>query len=86
MCGLYLVIYFVLGIYLTVCLFLFQKWGGREALKEKMPVYVEKMLEKYDLMKEYEQMVDHVVEAGVGSKSNRWNIEKLKVCKLFHRP
>ena len=55
-------------------------------LKEKVPVYVEKMLEKYDLMKEYEQMVDHVVEAGVGSKSNRWNIEKLKVCKLFHRP
>jgi len=30
-------------------------------------------------MSEYEQMVDHVVEAGTGSNSKMWNMNKLKV-------
>jgi len=66
-----------------------KRWGGRKALaklKEKVPVFVEKMLEKYDLMKEYEQMVDHVVEAGVGIKSKQWNIEKLKELMKVYQP
>jgi len=41
-----------------------KNWGGRKKLKEKIPIYVEKILEKKGLMEEYNQMIDHVIEAG----------------------
>jgi len=56
-----------------------KQWSGRKKLKERVPIYVENMLKNHDLMSEYEQMVDHVVEAGTGSNSKMWNMNKLKV-------
>jgi hypothetical protein len=39
-----------------------------------VPIYVEKLLQKKDLMAEYEQLVDHVIESGVGdNKMKMWN-------------
>mmetsp|Transcript_21536 Transcript_21536/g.52032 ORF Transcript_21536/g.52032 Transcript_21536/m.52032 type:complete len:319 (-) Transcript_21536:227-1183(-) len=63
-----------------------KQWGGRGKLKEKVPIYVERMLEKHDLLSEYEQMVDHVVEAGVGRKLKNWNIKKLKELIAVYQP
>jgi len=63
-----------------------KQWGGRKKLKEKVPIFVERMLEKYDLFQEYEQMVDHVVEAGVGSNTKMWNITKLKELMKVYQP
>ena len=57
-----------------------KQWGGRRKLKEKIPVHVEKMLTEHGLMKEYDQMVDHVIEAGAGSfLKGSWDMNKLKV-------
>jgi len=55
-----------------------KQWKARKKLKEKIPIYVEKMLEKYDLIAEYNQMVDRVIESGGGSFFKNWDIEKLK--------
>ena len=63
-----------------------KQWGGRKKLKEKIPIYVESMLEKYDLMDEYNQMIDHVVESGVGANTKMWNIEKLKLIMAEYKP
>lgn len=63
-----------------------KQWGGRKKLKEKIPIHVEKMLQKHDLVSEYMQMVDHVVEAGVGCRGNRWNIDKLKELMGVYKP
>ena len=52
-------------------------------MKEKIPIHVEKMLQKYDLIIEYKQMVDHVVEAGVGCRSKMWKIDNLRVREYF---
>lgn len=63
-----------------------KQWGGRKKLKEKIPVYVERMLEKHELKEEYDQMVDHVIEAGIGANSKMWNIEKLKEVLDVYKP
>jgi len=63
-----------------------KQYGGRSKLKEKIPIHVEQMLEKHDLLKEYEQMVDHVVEAGVGYNTNMWNMSKLKPLIEEYKP
>uniref|UniRef100_A0A7S2VDG8 Uncharacterized protein n=1 Tax=Entomoneis paludosa TaxID=265537 RepID=A0A7S2VDG8_9STRA len=63
-----------------------KQWSGRKMLKEGIPVYVERMLEKKDLMEEYEQMIDHVIEAGVGANTKMWNIEKLKELLEVYKP
>lgn len=63
-----------------------KSWGGREKLKEKIPIHVEMMINKHGLMPEYEQMVDHVVEAGVGNKIKSWKIEKLKDLIQVYKP
>lgn len=63
-----------------------KQWNGRDKLKEKIPIYVEKMLEKHGLMEEYKQMVDHVVEAGVGRKFKSWKTDKLKELMEVYRP
>eukprot|EP00579_Thalassiosira_antarctica_P032984 CAMPEP_0201996062 /NCGR_PEP_ID=MMETSP0905-20130828/3309_1 /ASSEMBLY_ACC=CAM_ASM_000554 /TAXON_ID=420261 /ORGANISM="Thalassiosira antarctica, Strain CCMP982" /LENGTH=317 /DNA_ID=CAMNT_0048551299 /DNA_START=26 /DNA_END=979 /DNA_ORIENTATION=+ len=63
-----------------------KQWGGREKLKEKIPIHVEKMLQKYDLIIEYKQMVDHVVEAGVGCRSKMWKIDNLRELMEVYKP
>jgi hypothetical protein len=63
-----------------------KQWGGRKKLKEKIPIHVERMLEKHDLLKEYNQMIDHVIESGVGANSKMWNIEKLKQIMDEYKP
>ena len=54
-----------------------KEWKGRKKLKEKVPIYVSKMMEKHDLTKEYDQMIDHVIEAGVSSNWKNWKIGNL---------
>eukprot|EP00970_Alexandrium_tamarense_P006821 scaffold1196_cov118-Alexandrium_tamarense.AAC.1 len=51
-----------------------------------MPVYVKKMMEKKDLMNEYDQLVDHVVEAGVGANWKQWKIENLREIMEVYKP
>ena len=63
-----------------------KQWSGRKKLKEKIPIYVEKMLQKKDLMTEYNQLVDHVIESGVSSNFKNWNIEKLKLILDEYKP
>lgn len=63
-----------------------KQWNGRKQLKETIPIYVEKMLEKKDLKEEYDQMIDHVIEAGVGANTKAWNLEKLKELMEVYKP
>ena len=63
-----------------------KQWKGRDKLKDKMPVYVKKMMEKKDLMNEYNQLVDHVVEAGVGANWKQWKIENLREIMEVYKP
>eukprot|EP00980_Cylindrotheca_fusiformis_P006989 scaffold1469_cov119-Cylindrotheca_fusiformis.AAC.33 len=63
-----------------------KSWGGRKKLKGKIPVHVEKMLEEKDLLDEYNQMIDHVVESGVGANTKMWNMEKLKQIMDEYKP
>ncbi|KAL7538169.1 hypothetical protein ACHAXR_008337 [Thalassiosira sp. AJA248-18] len=63
-----------------------KQWGGRRKLKEKVPIHVETMLKEHGLMKEYDQMVDHVIEAGAGSKFGSWKIDKLKPIMDEYKP
>jgi len=63
-----------------------KEWNGRKKLKERIPIRVEKMLDKYDLRKEYDQMVDHVIEAGVSSVFKSWKISKLKELIKVYQP
>jgi len=63
-----------------------KSWKGREKLKEKTPIYVEKMLDKYELRSEYDQMVSHFVEAGVGRKFKNWNTGKLRELLDQYKP
>ena len=64
-----------------------KQWGkARQKLREKTPVYVEKLLEPKGLMEEYKIMVEHCADAGVGQRLKMWNIEKLKNIIEFHRP
>mmetsp|Transcript_2411 Transcript_2411/g.5222 ORF Transcript_2411/g.5222 Transcript_2411/m.5222 type:complete len:309 (+) Transcript_2411:189-1115(+) len=63
-----------------------KQWGGRRKLKEHVPIHVQKMIEKHDLQEEYHQLVDHVVESGIGCNSKSWNIEKLKDIVEVYKP
>ena len=63
-----------------------KQWKGRKKLKEKIPIYVEKMLEKNGLLAEYNQMIDHVIESGCGANSKMWNIDKLKAIMDEYKP
>lgn len=63
-----------------------KQWKGRDKLNEKIPIYVEKMMQEHDLLNEYDQMVKHVIEAGVGSRFKNWNIEKLKELIEEYKP
>lgn len=61
-------------------------WNGRKKLKETMPATLEQMLEKHDLMAEYNQMIDHVVESGVSTHMKNWDVEKLQLILEEYRP
>eukprot|EP00568_Trieres_chinensis_P008695 CAMPEP_0183300278 /NCGR_PEP_ID=MMETSP0160_2-20130417/6757_1 /TAXON_ID=2839 ORGANISM="Odontella Sinensis, Strain Grunow 1884" /NCGR_SAMPLE_ID=MMETSP0160_2 /ASSEMBLY_ACC=CAM_ASM_000250 /LENGTH=276 /DNA_ID=CAMNT_0025462665 /DNA_START=68 /DNA_END=898 /DNA_ORIENTATION=- len=63
-----------------------KSWGGKKKLKEKIPIYVEKMLTKKGLMEEYDALVDACIEQGVGKRFKSWNLEKLKIVVGAHRP
>lgn len=63
-----------------------KQWGGRKKLENKIPVYVQEMLQEHDLMEEYDQMIDHVIEAGVGANTKSWNVEKLKLIMAEYKP
>lgn len=64
----------------------FKQWGGRKRLKEKIPIQVEKMIEEHNLMEEYNQMIDHCIEAGCGANTKAWNTEKLKEIMRVYQP
>ena len=52
-----------------------------------MPIYVENLLKKKDLMAEYDQLVDHVIESGVGdNKMKRWNNANLTAILKEYKP
>lgn len=63
-----------------------KQWGGRKKLKEKIPIHLEEMLKRHDLLDEYNQLIDHVIESGVGANSKMWNIEKLTLLLDEYKP
>jgi hypothetical protein len=63
-----------------------KQWSGRKKLKEKIPIHLETMLEKKDLMSEYNQLIDHVIESGVSANMKNWQTEKLKVILNEYKP
>lgn len=63
-----------------------KQWKGRKHLKEKIPIYVEKLLTEKDLMVEYNALVDACVENGVGARFKSWNIKKLLEIVKEHTP
>lgn len=63
-----------------------KQWKGRKRLKENIPIHLEKLLEKNDLMSEYNQLIDHVLESGVSSNMKNWQTEKLKIILEEYRP
>jgi hypothetical protein len=63
-----------------------KQWRGSKKLKEKIPIYVEKMLTEHDLHSEYHQLIDHLIEAGRGERTKMWNIEKLKEVIDVYKP
>ena len=64
----------------------FKEWGGRKKLKERIPIHVEKMLTEHDLMNEYNQLIDHCLEAGCGSKLKNWKTDKLQEIMDTYKP
>jgi hypothetical protein len=60
--------------------------NGMKKLKEKMPIYVEKMMEEKDLMTEYDSLIDACVKEGVGSRFKNWKTDKLKAIVDRHSP
>lgn len=63
-----------------------KKWNGRKKLKESIPIYVETMMNKKDLMSEYNQLVEHCIEAGVGNNSKNWKSGKLYDIMMEYKP
>lgn len=49
------------------------QFGGRKKLKDKIPIEVENLLKKKDLMSEYEKLVDALVEGGRGDNRRKWS-------------
>jgi len=56
-----------------------QRYGKnkRQKLKEQAPVYVTELMEAKDCVDEYQTLVEHVSECGVGKRFKDWNIKKL---------
>ena len=58
---------------------------ARKKLHEKVPIYVEEMMKKKDLVEEYNALVDHIIEAGPGNWQ-KWNTEKVNEIAKAHTP
>lgn len=63
-----------------------KQWSGRQKLRDKIPIYVEKLITDKGLMTEYEMLVESCIAHGVGSRSKMWNIKKLKEVMDEYRP
>ena len=61
-----------------------RQYNGRKKLKEKIPVYVEKLLSDNDLMVEYEMLIEDILQKGTGKCG--WNLDALKQVIGEHRP
>lgn len=61
-------------------------WNGRKLLRDKMPIYVEKLITQHDLMVEYEMLVETCIAHGVGANTKMWNIDKLKEIIQEYKP
>jgi len=62
-------------------------WGGRKKLKENIPIHVENLLKKKDLMSEYSRLVDHIVEAGIGyNMLKKWKNANLTAVLKEYKP
>lgn len=60
---------------------------ARKKLKEKCPIQVEKILDKYNLKQEYDSLVDDLIAEGTGCWMKQgWNVEKLKEVKGHYTP
>eukprot|EP00567_Pseudictyota_dubia_P009469 CAMPEP_0197441050 /NCGR_PEP_ID=MMETSP1175-20131217/7413_1 /TAXON_ID=1003142 /ORGANISM="Triceratium dubium, Strain CCMP147" /LENGTH=281 /DNA_ID=CAMNT_0042971273 /DNA_START=38 /DNA_END=883 /DNA_ORIENTATION=+ len=56
---------------------------ARKTLKEKCPVFVEKMMTDKGLMEEYEALVDDLISANCG-KVETWNLKNLNEVRKAH--
>lgn len=61
-------------------------WKNRQALRDTIPIFVEKMLTAKDLMTEYEMLVEECIESGVGPNTKMWNIGNLKEIMAKYQP
>jgi hypothetical protein len=64
----------------------FKEWNGRQELKEETATHVEKMLQEHNLLAEYNQLIDHCIEAGIDRKMKNWNTRKLLQIQQTYRP
>jgi hypothetical protein len=63
----------------------FKQYGkSRKRLKEKSPIFVQKLIEEKDLQAEYDELVDDCVTNGCGKYKN-WSLEKLNEFGKTHR-
>ncbi|KAL7526742.1 hypothetical protein ACHAWF_001895, partial [Thalassiosira exigua] len=62
------------------------KWNGRKKLQNKIPTHVEDILKKKDLMSEYEQLVNHLVELGLGNNRRKWDSTSVQAIVKEHQP
>lgn len=60
--------------------------NGKKKLKEKMPIYVEKMLTDKNLISEYDTLINACITEGVGSRLKNWKTDKLKAIVDRHTP
>jgi hypothetical protein len=63
-----------------------KQWNGRKQLKEKIPIYVEKLLREKDVMREYNDLVEACVKEGVGRRFNNWKMSKLLIIQEEFSP
>lgn len=59
---------------------------ARKALKENIPIYVEKMLGEHDLMGEYDALIDALCETDWSLITGAWKIDEVKPIVIEHRP
>lgn len=63
------------------------RWGkARKNLKEKCPIYVEKMMTKKDLLVEYDELIDAVCKTGFSLIKQQWKTEEIQPLVVEHRP
>jgi len=63
-----------------------KQWGGRKKLRDKIPIYVEKMMTEKGTMEEYEMLVQACVNEGVGARMKNWKLSKLNEVMAEYKP